>query len=593
MSVLPHIGFMGFYEIGGIGDGTGGFRFEFGASLWDQLGIILSVGVNAGDDNRIMRLAPADSTTGDGMIAVSDLGIDLGLEFEYRLMLGRWALPMYLQFVAGVRYAYMGHSPLGMAMYAEAPGCDPFAGPTSHCALVSGPTPDPDGTHGVGLSVGADLTFGGFNIGYRFTPEQVAYHIPNGAGPSGHNREEDVKASGTRGVLREGVMQDLLSIRAVAWFVALSLAACGGNVQISGDDQRDGDSSSGADTVLDTRGDDDGDGIPNGSDNCPTVPNADQLDWDGDGLGDPCDADPPPETCGDQVVEFTRSMPNILIILDRSLSMRENDKWTQATAALDSMANNLADDLRLGLAIFSGTDSSGPGGDMCADPSLRLPMGVHTSADVAASFAGLSPAGATPMRRALDVARESGWVNDATDPLDASRSKNVLLVTDGQPNCLDPDDYMQEDLDGAVTAAAATFAAGVRVFVVGFGDGVDPVTLDRLAEAGGTDNPGDPDHRYYQADSGAELEAALLAIGSSVVSCDLLLTGRPADPTRIYVVTDGTPLDRDDPNGFRYDDASNTISVLGSACEALQAAALPNLQVIFGCPADGGPPIIY
>jgi hypothetical protein len=49
----------------------------------------------------------------------------------------------------------------------------------------------------------------------------------------------------------------------------------------------------------------------------------------------------------------------------------------------------------------------------------------------------------------------------------------------------------------------------------------------------------------------------------------------------------------DDPNGFRYDDASNTITVLGSACDALQASALPNLQVIFGSPADGGPPIIF
>jgi hypothetical protein len=337
--------------------------------------------------------------------------------------------------------------------------------------------------------------------------------------------------------------------------------------------------------------DDDGDGIPNTTDNCPGVPNPDQTDWDGDGLGDPCDPDPPPETCGDQVVEFSRAMPNILVLLDRSRSMAENDKWTQAVAALDSMALNLADDLRLGLAIFSGT-AGGPD-DMCADPSLLLPMGAHVSADVAASFAGLEPAGATPMRRGLEVARTDGWVNDAADPLDASRSKNVLLVTDGQPNCLDPGDYSQEDVDGAVAAAAAFFAAGVRVFVVGFGDGGDRATLDRLAEAGGTDNPGDPDHRYYQATGAAELEAALLAIGSSVVSCDLALTGRPADPTRIYVVTDGAPLTRDDPNGFRYDETTNTITILGTACDALQASALPNLQVIFGCPEDGGPPIIF
>ena len=35
----------------------------------------------------------------------------------------------------------------------------------------------------------------------------------------------------------------------------------------------------------------DGDGIPDEEDNCPDVPNADQTDTDGDGLGDACDDD--------------------------------------------------------------------------------------------------------------------------------------------------------------------------------------------------------------------------------------------------------------------------------------------------------------
>ncbi len=45
----------------------------------------------------------------------------------------------------------------------------------------------------------------------------------------------------------------------------------------------------------------DGDGVPNELDNCPTVPNADQLDEDDDGVGDACDNCPPSacDTFGD------------------------------------------------------------------------------------------------------------------------------------------------------------------------------------------------------------------------------------------------------------------------------------------------------
>ena len=49
----------------------------------------------------------------------------------------------------------------------------------------------------------------------------------------------------------------------------------------------------------------DGDGVPDGTDNCPNVVNSDQLDTDSDGLGDSCDADDD----GDGVADSSDAFP--------------------------------------------------------------------------------------------------------------------------------------------------------------------------------------------------------------------------------------------------------------------------------------------
>ncbi len=58
-------------------------------------------------------------------------------------------------------------------------------------------------------------------------------------------------------------------------------------------------------------GDRDGDGIPDVSDNCPTVANPSQIDTDGDGIGDACDPTPNGDTDGDGVDNSIDNCPTV------------------------------------------------------------------------------------------------------------------------------------------------------------------------------------------------------------------------------------------------------------------------------------------
>jgi hypothetical protein len=173
-NVAPMTGLKFGTEFGGLLNRPFTMDVDLGLVLWDQLGLTLRLGFSA---DRIENLGiPAEGIREAGMVEADQHAFNLGFEVEYRWLLRRSAMPLYLDLVTGLHYTVATTEPRGMALYSNTFNCQPALG--DECLLVSGPTPDSESTQSVGFALGADLRLGGLTISYRYVPAQAAYNLP-------------------------------------------------------------------------------------------------------------------------------------------------------------------------------------------------------------------------------------------------------------------------------------------------------------------------------------------------------------------------------------------------------------------------------
>ncbi|MBV72234.1 MAG: hypothetical protein CMH52_12990, partial [Myxococcales bacterium] len=162
--------------------------------------------------------------------------------------------------------------------------------------------------------------------------------------------------------------------------------------------------------------------------------------------------------------------PNILVVLDYSGSMNQYNKWNQAVNAINQLVNIFERSMRIGLMLF-------PWNGECSvnhNQAVRTPCLPDNAANVSNQLrgAGSPPRGHnTPIGRAIEQATQH-----FNERQDMGRRNFIVLVTDGEETCR----------GGPVDAARNAFARDYPVFVIGFGNGVDRGTLNRIAQAGGT-----------------------------------------------------------------------------------------------------------
>jgi len=299
-------------------------------------------------------------------------------------------------------------------------------------------------------------------------------------------------------------------------------------------------------------------------------------------------------TCGGDTIAIDFTPPNVLLVLDRSCSMRRlldgsdfgtgpddpGTRWNVAREAIDRLTSRYPGRVRWGLMAF---------------PDARAGCGMPVTAEVAP--APMTTATITSTLRSSDIQPFGLCGPDNTDTttqpritpvgaaleatlavpelMDTTRDNYAILIADGGENC----GFSTADIGDA---AAALNAAGIPTAAIGFSVGSSEGTLDTVGSMGGLPNPAGPP-AFYAADDGAELDTALDAIVIPAIPCSFGLDSVPPDPDAIFVAANDTLLERDGADGYSYDETENRITLEGMACDDLRSGATTRIQVSFGC----------
>jgi hypothetical protein len=337
------------------------------------------------------------------------------------------------------------------------------------------------------------------------------------------------------------------------------------------------------------------------------------------------------KSCGLSQVSATSVPVNILLVIDKSGSMKDplggTSRWNAMKMALAAALDKVKGTIGFGLEFFPNSADATQACELPAgDGAIVLPIGPGTTTvpAIVGAFDTNQPAGGTPTAAALARAYDY-FTTGAGKSLTGDRF--VLLATDGGPNCnpsltcatatctLNLDDPQRtcgprlpdgtaanccdakipngpsNCLDDATTVAqiGRLAAAKVKTFVVGIaGTEAYAKSLDQFAVAGAVTNPNAPPSYFAVTEAGgvAGLTAVFSAITTRLITtCRLQLQSVPPDNDQLNVSVDGTlvPAGAD---GWRLDTSTMppTVVLEGATCAKVQMNGASSVQIVYGCP---------
>jgi hypothetical protein len=332
--------------------------------------------------------------------------------------------------------------------------------------------------------------------------------------------------------------------------------------------------------------------------------------------------------CATASAKATKSPVYMLFILDGSGSMSQNNKWTAATQALQTMFSDLQKqaDTGIGVGLIVFSDSNDPSGGNGPYPeSVDVPINFVGAAQDSALNNRLSggPSNGTPTGSALQGGYTELENYVALTPLPPGGQKVLVLITDGVPtdNCAPGGGSYTSNacvMEAATELTKAKPQGPILTYVIGTGvfpstdlTNFDPNFLGNLALAGGTgpkncnpnENTTSTDLCFFEVDptkgnataTEQAFEAAINAIRGQVLSCTFPLNldkdAGMVDPSKINVTVDGMTVSQDPNNGWTYDNPTNPTEIIfhGTSCNNLKMNAMASVNIILGCATIVGP----
>jgi len=302
------------------------------------------------------------------------------------------------------------------------------------------------------------------------------------------------------------------------------------------------------------------------------------------------------EVCETVTANLEQVATRVMILLDRSESMDDDNKWELALSAIDSMVTEFDERIAFGLDVFSASAGSDRWSrrdtTMCdVGDSAVLDVESNNGNEILGALNTFSPGQATPLLLAMTNYSDPQY----SPQFMASKGDSYLvIISDGMDTCGSDGSF---DRGGGASAEQLSEMAAqinreskVKTIVIGFGEGADPEQLDAIAQSGGAQFT-----EHFDAGDGDELTAALDSIAEAVVvSCQFEIGQIDESELNLDLVNvffDDTAIPRDidcERNaGWTWTGSDRrTIKFCQAACDQIKANDANDFRLEIACSAD-------